>query len=58
MILSLVLQLLEELTVLELEIPAAAGDFDLLLPPLPLLLLFLRQPPPTGTLLNAPPLVQ
>lgn len=31
-----------------------AGDFELL----PLLLLFLRHPPPTGTFLRAPPLVQ
>lgn len=30
-----------------------AADFEL-----PLLLLFLRQPPPTGTLLRAPPRVQ
>jgi len=33
------------------------GDLALL-PELPLLLLFLRQPPPTGTFLKAPPRVQ
>lgn len=46
-----VLQLLEGIA------PAAegrsVGDFELLP-----LLLFLRHPPPTGTFLNAPPLVQ
>ncbi|KAI8015048.1 hypothetical protein LOK49_LG05G00045 [Camellia lanceoleosa] len=35
--------------------PPLTRDFELLLP---LLILFLRQPPPRGTLLRAPPLVQ
>lgn len=49
--------LLAEIVLVELDVVCRsllAGDFELV----DLLLLFLRHPPPTGTFLNAPPLVQ